>query len=206
MKRALLVVDIQNDFCPGGALAVNEGDQIIPIVNELMNGFEIIILTQDWHPGEHLSFASNHEHRSPYDVIDMPYGKQILWPDHCVIGTNGADFHPRLNTLKATSIIRKGFHPEIDSYSAFKENDQQTRTGLDGLLNSLGVNEVCIVGLATDFCVKWTALDAKEAGFDVSVIVDACRGIDLNNSVSIAISEMEDSGVSIINSANLISP
>ena len=204
MKKALLVVDIQNDFCPGGALAVNEGDEIIPIVNELMLQFDTVIFTQDWHPGDHLSFASNHEETAPYDVIQMPYGPQVLWPDHCVIGSEGADFHPKLNTMKATSVIRKGYNAEIDSYSAFKENDQKTTTGLDGLLKSLEIDLVYVVGLATDFCVKWTSLDARNAGFDVKVVLDACRGIDLDNSVENAVNEMENAGIDIINSSDLL--
>ncbi|MCZ2100687.1 MAG: bifunctional nicotinamidase/pyrazinamidase [Chitinophagales bacterium] len=202
--KALLVIDIQNDFCPGGALAVHDGDTIIPIINQLSQQFEHIILTQDWHPQGHSSFASVHEGKAPYEVIQMSYGSQVLWPDHCIQGTVGAEFHPELQTTKAQLIIRKGFRKEVDSYSAFYENDHQTATGLAGYLKDSGIDTLYLVGLATDFCVKWSAIDGIQEGFDVYVIKDAVKGIDLNDSVATAWAEMEAAGVKIIHTSELV--
>ncbi len=202
--KALVLIDIQNDFCPGGKLAVYEGDAVVPLANQLMGKFEHIILTQDWHPEGHQSFASNHSFKKPYETVEMDYGTQVLWPDHCVIGTEGAEFHPDLHTHKATAIIRKGFRPHIDSYSAFTENDRETGTGLEGLLKSLNVEEVYLCGLATDFCVAWSALDARKLDFDTFLIEDACRGIDLEGSLDQALKQMHDAGVEFIRSEDLM--
>lgn len=193
--RALLVIDVQNDFCPGGALPVPQGDAVVPVINELVGVFDHVILTQDWHPEGHHSFASSHEGTSPYDTVEMPYGEQVLWPDHCVQGSAGAEFHPDLKTTPAELIIRKGFRPEIDSYSAFFENDQETPTGLTGYLRERGIDTVYLAGLATDFCVKWSALDGRKQGFTVHLIEDATRGIDTNGSLDEAWSAMADAGV-----------
>ena len=198
--RALLIADIQNDFCPGGALGVPEGDAIIPTVNELMEAFDNVVMTQDWHPPGHKSFASSHPTRDPMDVIDVDYGNQILWPDHCVQGTEGAEFHPDLNTMPVQLMIRKGFRPHIDSYSAFYENDRETPTGLTGYLRGRGIDTLYVGGLAADFCVKWSALDGREEGFDVYVVEDATRGIDQNGSLAQAWDEMNEAGVQIISS------
>lgn len=195
--RALMVIDVQNDFCPGGALAVPEGDTVVPVINDLMEAFDHVLLTQDWHPEGHHSFASSHAGKDPYDTVAMDYGEQILWPDHCVQGTAGADFHPDLNTTRAQLIIRKGFRPEIDSYSAFFENDQETPTGLTGYLRERGIDEIVIVGLAADFCVKWSALDGCEQGFRVHVVEDATRGIDTNGSLAAAWEAMDAAGVQV---------
>lgn len=200
---ALILIDIQNDFCPGGKLAVPEGDEIIPIVNSLIPYFPHVIQTQDWHPSDHLSFASNHDENSEYDSIDLNYGSQILWPDHCVQGTQGAEFHPDLITHQTQLIVRKGFRKEIDSYSSFFENDKQTKTGLDGFLNSLGIKKLFICGLATDFCVKWSAIDAQKLGYEVYLVEDAVRAIDLNDSESLAFREMKEARVGFISSEKL---
>mgnify|MGYP000275956959 CR=1 FL=1 len=184
---ALIVVDVQNDFCPGGRLAVAGGDEIVEGVNALLDEFQVRVLTQDWHPEDHSSFASNHEGRAPYEVIEMPYGPQVLWPDHCTIGSDGAAFHPGLKTDKADLVIRKGFRTAIDSYSAFFENDHATPTGLEGYLRTRGVDTLTLVGLATDFCVNFSALDAVKLGFDVTVRRDLCRGIDLEGSLDAAL-------------------
>ena len=175
---ALIVIDVQNDFCPGGALAVAGGDEIVPGINALMAEFRAVILTQDWHPADHLSFASQHPGKIPMELTDMPYGPQVLWPDHCVQGSDGAAFHPDLHVTRADLIIRKGFRREIDSYSAFFENDKVTPTGLEGYLRSRGLTRLTMVGLATDFCVAFSALDARQLQFEVTVIENACRGID----------------------------
>ena len=196
-QTALLVIDVQNDFCPGGALAVAGGDEIVPRVNELLDSFEISVLTQDWHPATHSSFASNQE-GEPFSLTDMPYGPQVLWPDHCVQGTEGAEFHHDLNSSAADLIIRKGFRPEIDSYSAFFENDQETRTGLDGYLRERGVTDVVLVGLATDFCVRYSAVDAAKLGFGVTVIKSACRAIDMDGSLAEARKDMLNHGVKLV--------
>lgn len=194
MSRALIVIDVQNDFCPGGALAVDGGDQIVPGINALMDTFDTVILTQDWHPSGHSSFASQHAGLNPFETTEMPYGTQVLWPDHCVQGTNGAAFHTDLRT-DGDLIIRKGFRPEIDSYSAFFENDQSTPTGLDGYLRTRGISELVMAGLATDFCVHFSAVDAARLGFDVEVRLDACRAIDMDGSLEAALQAMRDAGV-----------
>ena len=191
---ALILIDIQNDFCPGGALAVNEGDQVVPLANQLQEKFAITILTQDWHPATHQSFASNHG-ADPFSMMEMPYGPQVLWPDHCIQGTNGAAFHSDLKTNRADLIIRKGFRPEIDSYSAFYENDHKTPTGLGGYLRERGVTNLYMAGLATDYCVRFSAVDATKEGFKVYVIEDACRAIDMDGSLAAAWEEMNDNGI-----------
>ncbi|RIK88049.1 MAG: bifunctional nicotinamidase/pyrazinamidase [Hyphomicrobiales bacterium] len=194
-ERALIVVDIQNDFCPGGALAVADGDAIVPLVNRLIAEFDHVALTQDWHPAGHSSFASSHPGRRPFEAIDMPYGPQTLWPDHCVQGTKGAQFHPGLDWTKAQLVIRKGFRAGIDSYSAFFENDHATPTGLAGYLRERGISDLTFVGLATDFCVAYSALDAVRAGFSATVRLDACRGIDLAGSLAAMTQKMAQAGV-----------
>ncbi|MEJ5218833.1 bifunctional nicotinamidase/pyrazinamidase [Cognatishimia sp. D5M38] len=198
MRNALIVIDVQNDFCPGGALAVPEGDQIVTGINALMPEFDAVILTQDWHPAGHSSFASSHSGKGPYETVEMAYGTQVLWPDHCVQGSSGADFHKDLDTTRADMIIRKGYNPAIDSYSAFFENDQTTPTGLEGYLKTRGISNVTMVGLATDFCVNFSALDAAKLGLKVSVRMDLCRAIDLDGSLAAATTAMEDTGVSLI--------
>lgn len=195
MTQALIVIDVQNDFCPGGALAVAEGDQIVPGINALMDG-RPVIYTQDWHPEGHSSFASQHPGKAPLDLIDMPYGPQVLWPDHCVQGSNGAAFHPGLR-LDGDLIIRKGFRKAIDSYSAFFENDHETPTGLEGYLRSRGIQQLLLVGLATDFCVAYSAVDAAGLGFDVTVDLSLCRGIDADGSLDAALARMRDAGVQL---------
>ena len=179
----LLVVDVQNDFCPGGALAVPDGDQVVPLLNRLAQAFAHVVLTQDWHPAGHQSFASSHPGRRPFEVIEVAYGPQILWPDHCIQGTDGAAFRDDLDIPHAELIIRKGFRPRIDAYSALFENDHNTPTGLAGYLRERGLRRLFIAGLAYDFCVRYSAEDAVEAGFDVVVVEDACRGIDIDGSV-----------------------
>lgn len=195
---ALIVVDLQNDFCPGGALAVAGGDEIIPLVNDLIRNTEHVLLTQDWHPAGHSSFASSHQGRQPFETIDMPYGAQTLWPDHCIQGSRGADFHSGLAWSKAELVVRKGFRVGIDSYSAFFENDRLTPTGLAGYLNERGIGEITLVGLATDFCVAYSALDAVRHGFATTVRLDACRAIDLGGSLDIMIAKMRDAGVTLV--------
>ena len=193
---ALIVIDIQNDFCPGGALAVAGGDEIIARVNARMAEAPVTVLTQDWHPADHASFAENHPGLAPFSQIDMPYGAQTLWPAHCVQGTRGADFHPGLRT-DADLILRKGFRPAIDSYSAFFENDRTTPTGLAGYLRERGITELTLVGLALDFCVAWSAIDAAKLGFRTRVLEGACRAIDLNGSLDAARAEMLAAGVGL---------
>ncbi|GAA5075137.1 bifunctional nicotinamidase/pyrazinamidase [Roseibacterium beibuensis] len=193
--HALIVIDVQNDFCPGGALAVPEGDRIVPGINALMEAFPAVILTQDWHPADHSSFASQHPGKAPMEMTEMPYGPQVLWPDHCVQGTNGAAFHADLNTTRADLIIRKGTNPAIDSYSAFFENDQTTPTGLEGYLRTRGIEQLTMVGLATDFCVNFSAVDAAKLGFAVEVRQDLCRAIDLNGSLAAANAGLKEAGV-----------
>ncbi len=197
-KDALIIVDVQNDFCPGGALGVPEGDEVVPIVNALAEVFADIVLTQDWHPPRHLSFASSHRGKKPYDMADLSYGSQILWPDHCVEGSAGAEFHPDLLVNWAQAIVRKGFRRHIDSYSAFCENDRQTPTGLGGYLRQRGLERLFIAGLATDFCVRYSAVDARREGFEVFVIEDACRSIDVDGSLAAAMAEMSQAGVELI--------
>ncbi len=196
MTHALIVIDVQNDFCPGGALAVPNGDEIVAPINAMMPDFDAVILTQDWHPAGHSSFASSHPGKAPYDLVEMPYGPQVLWPDHCVQGTPGAEFHPGLRT-DADLILRKGFRSAIDSYSAFFENDRTTPTGLEGYLRTRGIDRLTLVGLATDFCVHYSAVDAARLGFDVTVRTDVCRAIDLDGSLAAAEQAMRDTGVTL---------
>ncbi|MEX0719402.1 MAG: bifunctional nicotinamidase/pyrazinamidase [Balneolaceae bacterium] len=198
--RALLIVDVQYDFLPGGALEVPNGDIIIPVINKLIPHFDCIVQTQDWHPNNHSSFASNNEGKKPYETIKVKYGEQVLWPDHCVQGTHGADFHHNLEQNTSQLIIRKGFRPSIDSYSAFFENDHKTTTGLHGYLQERQVDEIFITGLATDFCVKWSALDTIKKGYKTYVIEDAVRGINIEGSVQKSIDEMEAAGAILLKS------
>jgi nicotinamidase/pyrazinamidase len=197
---ALLVIDVQNDFIPGGPLAVPGGDEIVPLINRLGRSFNQVILAQDWHPVGHASFASSHPGKQPFDTTPLPYGEQTLWPDHCIQGSKGAALHPALDLPHAQLIIRKGCNPDIDSYSAFMEADRQTPTGLAGYLKERGIGTVYVVGLALDFCVMFTALDARIAGFNAVVILDACRGIDLDGSMETAIRRMQAAGVELIQS------
>ncbi|QAX85228.1 bifunctional nicotinamidase/pyrazinamidase [Pseudomonas sp. DTU12.3] len=203
-RSALLVIDVQNDFTPGGQLAVPEGDQIVPLINRLAGLFKQVIIAQDWHPAGHASFASSHPGRKPYDVIELPYGPQTLWPDHCVRATPGAGFHPELDLPHAQLVIRKGCNPDIDSYSAFLEADRTTVTGLAGYLKERGIDTVYMVGLALDFCVMFSALDARTAGFNAFVVLDACRAIDLQGSLAAATERMQLAGVGLIQSNDLI--
>jgi len=202
--RALLVIDIQNDFIPGGALAVPHGDEIVPLVNRLARSFRNVVQAQDWHPAGHISFASSHPGKKPFEEIDLPYGPQVLWPDHCIQGSQGAEFHPDLDIPNTQLIVRKGGNPAVDSYSAFYEADQQTTTGLAGYLREKGVKTVHVVGLALDFCVAWTALHARREGFATYVVLDACRAIDSNDSLEQALSDMQDAGVIFIQSRQLL--
>ena len=195
--KALIVIDVQNDFCPGGALAVDEGDKVVPVINRLMGEFDHLIMTQDWHPADHSSFASQHAGKAPFEDIEMPYGTQRLWPDHCVQGSPGADFHPELDWTRAEMVIRKGFRKAIDSYSAFFENDHRTPTGLTGYLRERGLDDLTFVGLATDFCVAYSALDAVNEGFSARVVLKACRGIDMDGSVAAMVARMREAGVMI---------
>lgn len=195
IQQALIVIDVQIDFCPGGALAVNDGDSIVPGINALMDEFQVTVLTQDWHPADHSSFAANHPGAVPFSQVEMPYGPQVLWPVHCVTGTDGAAFHAGLRTDPAQLLIRKGFRPAIDSYSAFFENDHRTPTGLEGYLRSRGVSHLTLVGLATDFCVAYSAIDAAGLGFEVTVREDLCRAIDLNGSLTQARAGMRAANV-----------
>jgi len=197
-NEAIVVIDVQNDFCPGGALAVDRGDEVVAEINRIVRNYPVRVFTQDWHTTGHGSFASSHMGQVPFDQIDMPYGPQVLWPDHCVHGTDGADFHEDLYTEMAQLILRKGFRSEIDSYSAFFENDKTTATGLEGYLRGRGVEKVTLVGLATDYCVAWSALDATRLGFSVKVRLDACRAIDLDGSLAKALAEMEAAGVQLV--------
>lgn len=199
--KALILVDLQNDFMPGGALAVREGDQIVPLANHLMKGFSVVIATQDWHPQNHESFSAAHPGRNPGDVIDLHGLTQILWPAHCVQHTKGAEFHPNLNQAGFTGVIRKGQNPKIDSYSGFFDNGGQQATGLESVLRGKGVTEVFVLGLATDYCVKFTAIDAHRLGFNTHLIVDACRGVNLRpGDVAAAIEEMRQAGIHVCQS------
>lgn len=198
MTAALIVVDIQNDFLPGGALAVPRGDETVAIANRLMPLFPTVVLTADWHPADHSSFASQHAGKSPYDVVPMPYGNQVLWPDHCVAGTSGADFAAELETVRAHAVIRKGTDKNCDSYSGFLAADRKTPTGLAGYLKSRGVTTVFVCGLATDFCVAWTAQDAAAAGFKTYLIEDASRAIDAGGSLAAAMAGLKTAGVGVI--------
>ena len=203
-NAALIVVDVQNGFTPGGNLAVADADQIIPQINQLAQQFEHVILTQDWHPADHISFAEHHENKQPFDTIQLSYGEQVLWPTHCVQGSFDADFHPQLNIPCAQLIIRKGTHQHLDSYSAFLEADHQTTTGLAGYLREKHIDTVFVVGIATDFCVAWTAIDACKLGFKCFVISDATKGIDLNGSLQHAWQDMLAAGVKRIYSKDLV--
>ncbi|HTV69740.1 MAG TPA: bifunctional nicotinamidase/pyrazinamidase [Rhizobiaceae bacterium] len=195
--EALIIIDVQNDFCPGGALAVAGGDEIVPLINQMTLGFEHVVLTQDWHPHHHSSFASSHPGKQPFETIQMYYGDQTLWPDHCIQGSAGAAFHPDLSKLRAELIIRKGFRTAIDSYSAFFENDRTTPTGLAGYLKECGIDTVTLVGLATDYCVAYSALDAVGHGFKTIVRMDACRAIDLGGSLKMMTEQMKNAGVTL---------
>lgn len=196
-NEALIVIDMQNDFCPGGALAVPDGDGIVPGVNAMMAEYPAVVLTQDWHPANHSSFASQHPGSKPFEMTDMPYGSQVLWPDHCIQGAYGAEFHSGLEAARADLIIRKGFNPSIDSYSAFFENDRSTPTGLEGYLRTRGIDSLILVGLATDFCVSYSAVDAAGLGFTVRVDLDLCRAIDLDGSLAAARESMAAAGVEV---------
>lgn len=194
---ALIVIDVQNDFCPGGALAVTGGDEIVPLVNQLIADHEHVVLTQDWHPKGHSSFASVHPGKAPFETIEMPYGPQTLWPDHCIQGTKGAEFHKALKWTRAELVVRKGFRKAIDSYSAFFENDHKTPTGLAGYLKERKIKNLTFVGLATDYCVAYSAIDAAKKGFKVTVRMDACRAIDLGGSLATMTAKMKDAGVTL---------
>ena len=201
---ALLIVDVQNCFVSGGSLAVPHGEDVVPVINRLAGLFTTVVATQDWHTPHHVSFASSHPGRKPYATIELPYGAQVLWPDHCIMGTDDAGLVPGLDAAKAQLVIRKGFHQELDSYSAFREADHLTATGLAGYLRERQIRRVYVCGLATDFCVAWTAIDAREAGFETTVIEDACRAIDLNGSLAAAWKTMTTAGVRRIRSADLM--
>ena len=201
LTTALVVIDVQNDFIPGGQLAVPGGDEIVPLINQLGRSFRHVVLAQDWHPAGHASFASSHPGKQPFDLIQLPYGEQKLWPVHCTQGSRGAEFHPALELTHAQLIIRKGCNPDIDSYSAFMEADRQTTTGLAGYLKERGIDTVYLVGLALDFCVMFSALDARAAGFKTFVVLDACRGIDMDGSMDSAIRRMQTAGVALIQSS-----
>jgi nicotinamidase/pyrazinamidase len=202
-SSALIVVDVQNCFLPGGSLAVKEGDRVIPVINRIAKGFENVVMTQDWHTPHHISFASTHEGKKPFEVIKLAYGNQVLWPDHCVQGTEGAQIAKDISIPHAELIIRKGYHNEVDSYSAFLEADKETRTGLGGYLKERGIDTVFITGLATDFCVAWTAIDARHAGLTTYVVEDACRGIDVGGSLAKAWTDMTEAGVKKIQSSDI---
>jgi nicotinamidase/pyrazinamidase len=197
-RDVLIVTDPQRDFCPGGALAVPDGDAIMPAINRLSRRFAHVVITQDWHPPGHISFASAHPGKQPFETMAVEYGPQTLWPDHCVQNTSGAAFHPALDVPHAELVIRKGYHPGIDSYSAFRENDRKTPTGLAGYLRERGLTRVTLCGLATDFCVFFSAMDAREAGFETAVVLDASRGLDLDGSLDRALSAMRAAGVELI--------
>jgi nicotinamidase/pyrazinamidase len=199
----LIVVDVQNCFLPGGSLAVKDGDQVVPVINKLAKGFANVVMTQDWHTPGHVSFASAHAGKKPFELIDLPYGKQVLWPDHCVQGTDGAALSKDLSIPQAELIIRKGYHKDVDSYSAFTEADGKTSTGLAAYLNAHNIKRVFVTGLATDFCVAWTAMDARKAGFETYIIEDACRGIDANGSLAKAWDDTAKAGVKRIQSSDV---
>jgi nicotinamidase/pyrazinamidase len=203
VAAALIVVDVQNDFCPGGALAVRDGDAVVPIVNRIARRFPVRVYTQDWHAPDHRSFATSNPGAAAFSTTETTYGSQVLWPDHCVQGTPGAAFHPALDVDAADLILRKGFRPHVDSYSAFFENDRTTATGLAGYLRDRGVREVWLAGLATDFCVAWSALDAAALGFGVTLIEDAAREIDLDGSHAAALARMGEAGVAFVSSTDI---
>ena len=196
-NEALIVVDVQNDFCDGGALAVPGANAALPSINRLIARHEHIVLTQDWHPAGHASFATSWQDAQPFTTAKFAYGPQVLWPDHCVQGTVGADFHPALETQRAQTIVRKGYHPGIDSYSAFRENDRMTRTGLDGYLKARGFTKLVFCGLALDYCVAWSAIDARQAGFDVAVVIEATAAIDLDGSRKRMLTDMRQAGINL---------
>ncbi|UGA43092.1 bifunctional nicotinamidase/pyrazinamidase [Bradyrhizobium quebecense] len=200
---ALLVIDVQNCFLPGGSLAVKDGEQVVPVINKIAKSFANVVMTQDWHTPGHVSFASVHAGKKPFETIDLAYGKQVLWPDHCVQGTDGASLSKDLAIPQAELIIRKGFHKDVDSYSAFTEADGKTTTGLAAYLKARNVERVFVAGLATDFCVAWTALDARKAGFETYVVEDACRGIDTQGSLAKAWTDMDKAGVKRIQSSDI---
>ena len=202
-QTALVVVDVQNGFVTGGRLAVPRGEEVVAVINRIAPAFANVVLTQDWHPPGHASFASSHAGKRPYDFVELAYGRQVLWPDHCVQGTADAALHAELNVPQAQLIIRKGFHPQVDSYSAFQEADRTTQTGLDGYLKQRGITRLFVTGLATDFCVAWTALDARRAGYETWVIEDATRAIDLDGSLDAAWRDMAAQGVHRIQSSEL---
>ena len=202
-NTALILIDIQNDFCPGGALEVGEGNEIVEVANKLQEKFRVKIATQDWHPPNHTSFASNHLEKLPFSTTEMFYGTQVLWPDHCIQGKKGAEFHPKLITTSTDLIIRKGFRTEIDSYSVFFDNDHKTSTGLGGYLKARGINSIYLCGLALDFCVYFSAIDGVNLDLEVNVIKDACRAIDLDGSLEMAINDMKNKGVNLITSNDL---
>jgi nicotinamidase/pyrazinamidase len=202
-KSVLLVIDVQNCFLPGGSLAVKDGDQVVPVINRIAKRFANVVMTQDWHTAGHVSFASSHNGKKPFEVIDLNYGKQVLWPDHCVQGTDGAALSKDLNVPQAALILRKGFHKDVDSYSAFTEADGKTSTGLAKYLEARGLRRVFVAGLATDFCVAWSALDARKAGFETYVIEDACRGIDTQGSLAKAWVDMDKAGVKRVQSSDI---
>jgi nicotinamidase/pyrazinamidase len=200
---ALLVIDVQNCFLPGGSLAVKDGEQVIPVINRIAKGFANVVMTQDWHTPGHISFASVHAGKKPFETVDLAYGKQVLWPDHCVQGTDGAALSKDLSIPQAALVIRKGFHKDVDSYSAFTEADGKTTTGLAAYLKARQIERLFVAGLATDFCVAWTALDGRKAGFETYVVEDACRGIDTQGSLAKAWGDMANSGVKRIRSDDL---
>jgi nicotinamidase/pyrazinamidase len=197
-RDVLIVVDVQNDFCTGGALAVPDGEKVVPAINRVAERFENVVLTQDWHPADHVSFVSNHPHKRPYDTIELSYGPQVLWPDHCIQGSTGADFHGGLRMTRASLVLRKGIHHDIDSYSAFYENDHKTSTGLAGYLRERELKTLFFAGLAFDFCVRFSAEDARKAGFEAVVIEEACRGIDLDGSVAATHRSLKSLGIPIV--------
>jgi nicotinamidase/pyrazinamidase len=203
-NSVLIVVDVQNCFMPGGSLAVKQGDEVVPIINKLAQSFQNVVITQDWHHPRHVSFASQHPGKRPFEQIKLPYGQQVLWPDHCVQGTEGASLHKDLSIPNAQLVIRKGFRQNVDSYSAFVEADRKTSTGLAAYLKARGIRTCYVAGLATDFCVAWTALDARKAGFNATVIEDASRGIDLNGSLAKAWAEMKAAGVKRVQSTDIV--
>jgi nicotinamidase/pyrazinamidase len=203
-RDVFVVVDVQNCFIPGGSLAVKEGDQIVPLINRLAKQFQHVVITQDWHTPDHVSFASQHAGKKPFEAVKLAYGTQVLWPDHCVQGTEGAALHKDLSIPHAELIIRKGYRKDVDSYSAFLEADKKTQTGLGGYLKQRGLKRVYFAGLATDFCVAWSALDARKQGFEAAVIEDACRGIDVQGSLGKAWADMKAAGVKRIQSTDLI--
>ena len=203
-ERALLVVDVQNDFCPGGSLAVEEGDRVVPVINRITLKFDRVVATQDWHPDDHVSFAKNHPGKNVYDVVEVNGLSQVLWPAHCVQGTAGADFHPALRTEDFDLILRKGTDSAVDSYSAFFDNDKKTITGLEGYLRGLGIDRVFICGLATDYCVFFSAMDSVKTGFVTYVILDACRGVDVpEDNIASCIKTMKENGVVLLHSTDI---